>query len=181
MTMTIKQLADQIGVSKTAVRKYMDEDFRAKYTLTDGNGTITISAPGCELIAGKFQKTQQTTENSYAATAENSVSDDIVTILRDSIDTLKLQLAEKDRQLAAKDEQIKTLNEELAKEREHSRGTADKLATLADQAQALHAGTVQQQLQAPAAPEVIIEDPDVEEARPAKKPGLFNRMFGKKE
>ena len=36
MGKTVKQIADEIGVSKTAVRKYMDDDFVGKYTTQEG-------------------------------------------------------------------------------------------------------------------------------------------------
>jgi len=48
--------------------------------------------------------------------------------------------------LNAKNEQIRVLQAELAAERQHSREQAGKVATLADAAQRLHDGTIQQQL-----------------------------------
>lgn len=53
MMKTIKQIADEIGVSKTAIRNYMDDDFRAKYTAKDDKGVITITPMG----ANYFPKT----------------------------------------------------------------------------------------------------------------------------
>ncbi len=155
MEMTIKQLADQIGVSKTAVRKHMDEDFRAKHTAETANGTITISPEGCKLIAEKFQKAPQTIENTPVETAENTVSADIVAILRDTIDTLKLQLE-------AKDAQIKDLQEQNAKLTDAVKAQAQSIN--ADRHTEL-IETAQHQLEAPQ----------------EKKPNLFARMFGKKE
>lgn len=162
--LTVQQFADAAGISKQAVYKAINNQLK----------------PFVQLVNGKKMLRREALQEVYGISIDQPLNNRI-NPLNLTLQMLQQQLEEKDRQLAAKDEQIKTLNEELAKEREHSRGTADKLATLADQAQALHAGTVQQQLQTPAAPEVIIEDPDVEEARPAKKPGLFTRMFWKKE
>lgn len=51
MAMTIKKLAESLGVSKTAIRKHMSEDFRSRYTKTRANGVINISSSGCRFIA----------------------------------------------------------------------------------------------------------------------------------
>lgn len=51
MAKTIKQLADELGVSKTAIRKYMSDDFRLRYTKIGNNGVISIDSAGCRLIA----------------------------------------------------------------------------------------------------------------------------------
>ena len=74
------------------------------------------------------------------------------------------------------EDRIKHLEAELSEERKHSRGLADELAKLADQAQLLHSGSIKQQLGAgePAhGEEVAIDaepvDPPAEQpaARPA--------------
>lgn len=52
--MTIKELAEQLGVTKTTVRKYLTADIRAAYTVTGKNGVIEISATGANLIAEAF-------------------------------------------------------------------------------------------------------------------------------
>lgn len=54
MEKTIKQLADDLGVSKTAVRKYMDEAFRAEHTQTAPGNIITIDEIGCRKIAASM-------------------------------------------------------------------------------------------------------------------------------
>ena len=56
MMKTIKQIADEIGVSKTAIRNYMDDDFRAKYTAKDDKGVITITPDGCKLLSENIGK-----------------------------------------------------------------------------------------------------------------------------
>lgn len=134
MSKTIKELADSLGVSKTAIRKYMDEDFRAAHTVTNRNGVITIDSAGCLLIAetmGKQWEESASTENKIPETPE-STENPLYAILRD--------------ELAAKNQQIQQLQDELAKEREHSRTQADEIARLANRAQQLHAGSIKQQL-----------------------------------
>ncbi len=54
MRRTIKQLADELGVSKTAIRKYMTEDFRSNHVETNRNGVFTIDSAGCAHIAQDF-------------------------------------------------------------------------------------------------------------------------------
>lgn len=130
--MTIKELADALGVSKTAIRKYMTEDFRCAHAETNRNGAITIDSDGCKLIAetmGKKWEQSETTANQIPETSGNTEN---LTIPRSVWEYMEGQ--------------VKHLEEELAKERAHNREMADKFAKLADQAQRLHAGDMQQQL-----------------------------------
>lgn len=112
---TIKQLADDLGVSKTAVRNYMDADFRAKYTTKDEKEVITITPEGCEVIAQIFEKKVESTPETSAETA-------ILTIPRSVLTALEEQLRKKDEQIEAKDRQI-----------------ADLTATIKSQAQSINA------------------------------------------
>ena len=90
---TIKQLADELGVSKTAVRNYMDADFRAKYTTKDDKGVITITPDGCKVIAENLAKPAETDRKGFAET-------ELVTIPRSVLAAFERQLEEKDRQIA---------------------------------------------------------------------------------
>lgn len=132
MTKTIKQLADELGVSKTYVRKHMDDDFRLQHTKTTENGVITIDPEGCKLISETIGNRAETTENQVAETTANTENQRLYKMLQDELD--------------AKNRLIEQLQDELAKEREHSREQADRLAQLVDQAQQLHAGTIKQSL-----------------------------------
>lgn len=123
--MTIKQLADKLGVSKTAIRKHFTDEFRTKYTqLDEQNHHILINETGCKLIAESFRKSPQTTTNKVAETTENQVFADIIA-------TLKAELE-------IKNKQIEDLSTALAAAQQ-----------TASQAQALHAATITKQLQAP--------------------------------
>ena len=115
---TVKQLADELGVSKTAIRKRMDSEFRANYVQTTENNVLIISEIGCEIIA----KTLKTSENQIPQTTENTVSDNSMIMF------LQEQLREKDKQIEA-----------LTKALENT--TSSLKAS-----QALHAGTIQNQL-----------------------------------
>lgn len=138
---TIKELADKLGVSKTAVRKHMTPEFRCKHTETDRNGVITIDPAGCKLIAetmGRNEKLSESTENKIPETPENT-ENPLYAILR-------AELAAKNQQIDEKDRLIEQLRKDLADERQHSHGLASELARLADQAQHLHAGSIKKQL-----------------------------------
>lgn len=121
---TIKELADNLGVSKTAVRKYLTADFRNNYTKTNEQNIILIDENGCKLIAESFRKPPQTTTNKVAETTENQVFAEIIA-------TLKAELE-------IKNKQIEDLSTALASAQQ-----------TASQAQALHAATITKQLQAP--------------------------------
>lgn len=99
---TIKALADALGVSKTAIRNYMDEDFRAKHTAKDDKGVITIDSEGCKLLSENFGKQ---TVNTGKATPETEV----LAIPRSVWQLMEEQLREKDEQLRVKDQQIADL------------------------------------------------------------------------
>ena len=57
---TIKELADELGVSKTAIRKHMNEDFRAAHTENLPGNVIGIDEDGCKLIAESLRKPPET-------------------------------------------------------------------------------------------------------------------------
>lgn len=130
MSKTIKALADELGVSKTAVRKYLTADFRAKYTANSTGNIIEISDNGCKLIAESFRKPPETTANKFAETTENQG-------LQSEIEFLREQLQAKDRQIEQQEKTIDRLTAAL------ENTTASLQA-----AQALHAGTIQKQLTA---------------------------------
>lgn len=149
---TIRELAEELGLSKTAIRNYMDEEFRAKYTEKNRKGVITISPDGCKLIAelsGKQCKEAESSANYFAQTTANPEN---VTIPRSVLDMLEDQLRQKDEQLRMKDQQI-----------------ADLTAAVKSQAQSINAdrhnalaGTMKQML-----PEETVAE-EIE-----KKPGFF--------
>ena len=99
---TIKQLADELGVSKTWIRSYMDDDFRAKYTAKDDKGVITITPEGCKLLSENISKPTENTEKSLPET-------ELLTIPRSVLQLMEDQLREKDEQLRVKDQQIADL------------------------------------------------------------------------
>ena len=137
---TIRQIADEIGVSKQAVYKRYKGKLHtvcAPYAHTE-QGVLYLSEQAETIIKQDFLKddrsngahTDTHTERSNGAVSEQSQENSVVAVLQATIDTLQGQLEVKDRQ-------IEKLTEALV--------AAQKTAAAA---QALHAGTIQQQLTA---------------------------------
>ena len=166
---TIRQIADEIGVSKQAVyKRYKGKLYTvcAPYAHTE-QGVLYIEEQGETLIKQDFlQKecsigahTYAHTERSNGAVLEQSENAGVVAVLQTTIDTLQGQLA-------IKDKQIEELNARLA---EVSSALVAAQQT-AQAAQALHAGTIQQQLTSG-------EDQREEDEVKAKKQSWLSRMF----
>lgn len=63
MTKTVKEIADEIGVSKTAIRNKMTDDFRAKWVQTstaNGVQTLVVSDEGVNALKSMFDSGKST-------------------------------------------------------------------------------------------------------------------------
>ncbi len=161
---TIRQIADEIGVSKQAVYKRYKGKLHtvcAPYTHTE-QGVLYLSEQAETLIKQDFLKddcsngahTDTHTERSIGAVPEQAQEAGVVAVLQATIDTMQGQLAVKDRQ-------IEKLTEALV--------AAQQTAAAA---QALHAGTIQQQL-------ITGEDGvDQQGQEPGEKRSWFSKLFG---
>ncbi len=161
---TIRQIADEIGVSKQAVYKRYKGKLHtvcAPYAHTE-QGVLYLSEQAETLIKQDFLKVDRSigahtdthTERSSGAVSEQSQEDSVVAVLQATIDTLQGQLEVKDRQ-------IEKLTEALV--------AAQKTAAAA---QALHAGTIQQQLLTDEAG----ADQQGQEPEPGEKRGWFRKL-----
>ena len=142
---TIRQIADEIGVSKTAVNKQI-ANLGLRSGLRKNGNQFAIDEHQEALIKEAFSEKSQT---------ENHEVSDLVCVLQATIDTLQGQLEVKDRQ-------IEKLTEALV--------AAQQTAAAA---QALHAGTIQQQLLTGEA------GADQQGQEPEQKRGWFSKLFGK--
>ena len=138
---TIRQIADEIGVSKQAVYKRYKGKLHtvcAPYAHTE-QGVLFLSEQAETLIKQDFLKDDRSngahTERSIGAVPEQSQEAGVVAVLQATIDMLQGQLAVKDRQ-------IEELNARLAEVSSALLAAQQTAAT----AQALHAGTIKQQL-----------------------------------
>ena len=161
---TIRQIADEIGVSKQAVYKRYKGKLHtvcAPYAHTE-QGILYLSEQAETLIKQDFLKdghsigahTDAHTERSNGAPLERGENIDVVAVLQATIDTLQGQLAVKDRQ-------IERLTDALV--------AAQQTAAAA---QALHAGAIQQQLLTGEAGE------DQQSTRSKRGKGWFSKVFG---
>ena len=138
---TIRQIADEIGVSKQAVYKRYKGKLHtvcAPYAHTE-QGVLYLSEQAETLIKQDFLKDDRSngahTERSIGAVPEQSQEAGVVAVLQATIDVLQGQRAVKDRQ-------IEELNARLAEVSSALLAAQQTAAT----AQALHAGTIKQQL-----------------------------------
>ena len=189
MAKTIKEIADELGVSKTAVSKQI-ANLGLRSSLRKNGNQFAIENQQEKLIKMAFQKKRQqeiVTENSVSdeqsqtksqtananqsqtananqsQTANHEVCD-LVGVLQTTVDTLQAQLA-------VKDEQIRELNARLA---ECSTALLAAQET-ARAAQALHAGTIQQQLSDAGEDRATASVPDEQAALNNRR--WFSRFF----
>lgn len=116
---TIKQIADEIGVSKQAVRDKIAK-LGLQSTLQKNGNTLVIDEQQESLIKKNF-------ENETQSTLQSESQSDFYFALR----LLEKQNEQLSRELNIKNEQINNLNERLA-----------EMTQLASNAQRLHAGTI---------------------------------------
>ena len=127
---TVRQLAGELGVSKTAVMKQI-ENLGLHSSLRKNGNQFVIDEAQEELIKQAFSPQSKTKQTK----TENQPVFDIVSVLQKTIDTLQGQLEVKDQQLLEKDKQITSLSAAL-----------ENTTKALQAAQALHAGTIQAQL-----------------------------------
>jgi len=171
---TIKQIADEVGVSKQSVYKRIKGSLYtdvAPYVHTI-NGVVYISEQGETIIIKAFsEKNIYKRAHTYAHTKPYAeyigvhTDNDEITFLREQNKTLLEQLTIKDKQ--------------LEEERNHGREQADKLSDLAVQLAELTRnnqlllGAEQRRLSS-----ALLIDSENEEQQ--KKGGILQRLFGKK-
>ncbi|MGL5254203.1 MAG: hypothetical protein ACRC9L_04255, partial [Brevinema sp.] len=167
---TIKQIADELGVSKTAVRKKMTDEVKTKFAETV-SGVIYISVSGENLIKQAFSRDEPQTEVSGVCGNQfPPVSGQVFGEFTVVIEVLKQQLEVKDRQIEQQQQSIKELTAALE-------NTTLSLTA----AQALHAGTMHQQLESlpPINGEPVDEQQDSLLIEPERKQGFWKNLFRK--
>ena len=165
---TIRQIADEIGVSKQAVfkkikREPLSTSLQGLTATVDGR--LMVEVDGEKLIKQAFSEiAPSTTTNQLTGAVDGLVDapstkneekmaevDGVISVLKATIDTLQGQLEVKDRQIEQQAQTIIRLTDTLAA------------------AQALHAGTIQQQL--------LTGEAGVDQQEPEQKRGWFSKLF----
>ncbi|ABJ74140.1 hypothetical protein LACR_E7 (plasmid) [Lactococcus cremoris subsp. cremoris SK11] len=126
---TIKELADELGVSKQTIRNKIDKDFREKFVQTikiKGNNTLVINNAGYSLLKKTLQndtaQTAKTLQNDTAQTAktlQNDTAQTAKTLQNDTAQTklicfLEEQLDKKEQQLSVKDKQLENKDTQIS-------------------------------------------------------------------
>ena len=165
MAVTIAEISVECGVSEQAIRAWCRRNHVAK----DAKGSFAISESQKSAIYQHYLGVDRK-QVSQPAKASCETCETSETAL---ITMLQRELDRKSEQLAVKDKQIAELNERL------SECSAALLAAqqTAQAAQALHAGTIQQQLTDGAA-ELEQNQPQTDVVSGEKK-GWLSRLFGR--
>ena len=173
---TIRQIADEIGVSKQAIfkkikREPLSTSLQGLTATVDGR--LMVEVDGEKLIKQAFSEiAPSTTDNQLTGAVDGLVDapstknaektaevDGVISVLQATIDTLQGQLEVKDRQIEQQAQTITRLTDALA--------AAQQTAAAA---QALHAGTIQQQL--------ITGEAGTDQQEPEQKKSWFSKIFG---
>lgn len=136
MAKTIKQIADELGVSKTAVRKKI-ENLGLRSGLRLNGNQFAIDEEQESLIKSAFFE-DKTETGSRTKTETVSV---LVSMLQKELDSKNEQLQEKDRQIREKDKQIAemqvqlSVNQKLIDQEQQLRMVTEKKFQLIEQQQ----------------------------------------------
>ena len=103
---TIKQIADEIGVSKQAIsyrlkqlEKENDRQKNRQNLAVKENGVLVVSLVGETLIKSAFSENDRQKENDDLPPNNRQKDEDILAVLKATIDTLQKQLEIKDKQI----------------------------------------------------------------------------------
>lgn len=185
--MTVKEIADKCGVSEQSIRAWCRRNNVAKVPQAAENGERKVAKPAYLITAevaericvyyavydnlkeSESRERIETQRNEVSETSESTETADttLISALQAQIDTLQQhnsllsqQLSTKDNQIAMQADQIKQLTESL-------RDTTAALTA----AQALHAGTIQQQL---------ADKQASHEGQAEERKGFWQRIFKKR-
>ena len=168
----ITKFAELAGISRQAVYKQVDNRLSTYCKLVDNQKMVNLRALS-DVFGAQVDKVDNQIVNQVDKVDNQIVNLDkgdlsaVVAVLQETINTLQGQLAEKDKQLYEKDRQISDLHRRL----EDLTVTLMAAQRLAESAQALHAGTIQQQLAS--------EKNTMEQSEPEMTPKKKKRWWNK--
>ena len=186
MSKTVKEIADEIGVSKQAVFKKMKREplstgLQGLTTTVDGR--LMVSVDGEKLIKQAFLGREPSTTDNRLSVEVDGLVDGSSTKSEEKIvevdgenrlyEILEKELQAKNEQIAAQQAEIANLQGELSAERQHSREQAMKIAVLADQAQQLQLAQM-----APLQLDQSGDSCDSKEPGGGEKRSFWRRIFG---
>ena len=173
MSKTIRQIADELGVSKQAVKKRISRKplcTSIQPYISTVHGVKYIDDDGQNLIKLAFSENDKNLSIDMGIDKNNDVHTTCIPDIsgqKELYDILKIELE-------AKNKQIEKLQEELAEERKYIREQSDKMAILADQAQKLQLAQMK--------PENLLDGNTPKEPQESlkKKQNIFSKIFGSK-
>jgi excisionase family DNA binding protein len=147
--MTVKELAEELGVSKPTISKAITELGLQGHLTKIGNRFI-LEDSEIEAIKSKISQTPTTKESPKSESenktetkeTQNETEKSLISLLESQITILSEQLSQKDSQINALTSALATSQEQIKALTDSLQATTSALTT----AQALHAGTIQQQL-----------------------------------
>ena len=177
MEMTIKQLANQLGVSKTTISKAIFALGLQGELKRSGNKYL-LSEVQIESVKTQIAKQKSQTAGQKSQTENQNA---LIEVLQKQLTLLNGQLNIKDDQIRTHQEQIRLLQEQIVskdKQIEQITVAMENITAALTASQALHAGTIQQQLteQNSSRENTAPDDPE----QPKQKQGFFSKFFGKK-
>ncbi|MBQ2348937.1 MAG: hypothetical protein II388_11325 [Clostridia bacterium] len=197
MQMTIRQLANELGVSKTTINKIISglgvqhtiQKVGNKYLLSETQ-ILQIKMQLAQNEKSKIENLKSQTDDQKSKTENlKSQTDDqksktenlksqtdnqnLILILEKQLSLLNEQLAIKDEQIMDYREQIKFYQEQILMLTQSLHDATTALTA----AQALHAGTIQKQLTEHSLMDQSSGEPEVHK----QKQGFLSRLFGRKE
>ena len=197
MQMTIRQLANELGVSKTTINKIISglgvqhtiQKVGNKYLLSETQ-ILQIKMQLAQNEKSKIENLKSQTDDQKSKTENlKSQTDDqksktenlksqtdnqnLILILEKQLSLLNEQLAIKDEQIMDYREQIKFYQEQILMLTQSLHDATTALTA----AQALHAGTIQKQLTEHSLIDQSSGEPEVHK----QKQGFLSRLFGRKE
>ena len=170
--MTIKQLADELAVSKSTIGRAIVQLGFQDQLCKIGNKYMLSET---QILQIKLQLSKDEEEKSLQANSKTLHGEEKSLQANQEMQKaiLQEQLSILNKQLAIKDHQIQILQEQIGQ----LTVTMESMATALNAAQALHAGTIQKQLTEHS--DSMEQMPDQEQ--PKQKKGIFSRLFGRKE
>lgn len=176
MSKTIKQIADELEITKQAVTKYID-NLGLRSSLTKSGNSFLVGESQEKAIKSAFfsNKTANQSANHTTNQSQTELAT-VIEVLQATISSLQEQLSIKDNQLSEKDKQISELTNALVTSQQalqQQTAALENTTAALTAAQALHAGTIQERL--------TDNSMAASEAEPVeeKKKGFFARLFGK--
>lgn len=149
MNITIKELADELGVSKTTISNTIDMLGIQQELKKIGNrfmlDEIQVSKIKTQIMQSSEMKTSQKLQNetqSETQKVQSETEKTLISFLETQISILHDQLTEKDAQINMLGKSLQDTSSALTAAQEALRDTTAALTA----AQALHAGTIKQQL-----------------------------------